>query len=51
MTAKEKKDYRKDLEDMRKFAKRVSGDKKESLRILHEAGIYTAKGKLSKIYK
>jgi hypothetical protein len=51
VTTKEKKEYQKDLEAMRKFSKQVSEDKKESLKILHEAGIYTASGKLSKIYR
>jgi hypothetical protein len=51
MTTREKKEYRKELDKMEKFAKEVSSSKEKSLKFLQEAGICTPTGKLSKIYR
>ncbi len=44
MTEKEKKNYQKEL-------KKIASSPKESLKVLHQAGILTSTGKLEKIYK
>jgi hypothetical protein len=51
MTTKEKKEYKKELEEMKIFAKRLSEDKEEALRIFQKAGICTPTGKLTKRYR
>jgi hypothetical protein len=50
MTAKERKEYKKELKKMDEFAKKVSSNKKEAIRFLQAAGICTPSGKLTKIY-
>jgi len=51
MTAKEKKEYKKELNEMKKFAKELSCSKEKSVKFLQQAGILTPSGKLSKFYR
>lgn len=51
MTTKERKQYNKELKDMKEFAKEVSSSKEKSVKFLQQAGILTSSGKLSKFYR
>ena len=50
MTAKERKEYNKELKKMDEFARKPVS-KKEAIRFLHAAGICTPSGKLTKFYR
>jgi hypothetical protein len=47
----EGRSYEKELEQMRKFAQKISLSKEESLKFLQQAGIATPTGRLTKLYR